>query len=133
MLYVLYALVKNRRLCTQGLKVKNVSDCIYLSPESKARVTNIRSEGFFTYFRGAYTNFLHDERKMRRLFFARRAYSTHFTRRVKKTTITMPRGNNAQHEEVHEMWWKLKKCLCIEKTSAALMFKQSNVQVLAMR
>ena len=44
----------------------------------------MRSEGFFTYSRGAYTNFLHEERKMRRLFFARRAYSTHFTRRVEK-------------------------------------------------
>ena len=47
----------------------------------------MRSEGFFTYSRGAYTNFLHEERKMRRLFFARRAYSTHFTRRVVKNTI----------------------------------------------
>ena len=36
----------------------------------------MRSEGFFTYSRGAYTNFLHEERKMRRLFFARRAYSS---------------------------------------------------------
>ena len=44
----------------------------------------MRSEGFFTYSRSAYTNFLHEERKMRRLFFARRAYSTHFTRRVVK-------------------------------------------------
>ena len=52
-----------------------------------ARVTNMRSEGFFTYFRGAYTNFLHEERKMRRLFFARRAYSTHFTDRVEKNII----------------------------------------------
>ena len=26
-------------------------------------------EGFFTYSRGAYTNFLHEERKMCRLFF----------------------------------------------------------------
>ena len=44
----------------------------------------MRSEGVFTYSRSAYTNFLHEERKMRRLFFARRAYSTHFTRRVMK-------------------------------------------------
>ena len=55
-----------------------------MSPEPKARVTNMRSEGFFTYSRDAYANFLHEERKMRRLFFARRAYSTHFTRRVEK-------------------------------------------------
>ena len=48
----------------------------------------MRSEGFFTYFRGAYTNFLHEERKMRRLFFARMAYSTHFTRRVEKKLKT---------------------------------------------
>ena len=47
----------------------------------------MRSEGFFTYSRGAYTNFLHEERKMRRLFFARRAYSTHFTRRVMKILV----------------------------------------------
>ena len=47
----------------------------------------MRSEGFYTYSRGAYTNFLHEERKMRRLFFARRAYSTHFTRRVEKNKI----------------------------------------------
>ena len=33
---------------------------------------------------GAYTNFLYEERKMRRLFFAHRAYSTHFPRRVEK-------------------------------------------------
>ena len=46
--------------------------------------TNMRSEGFFTYSRGAYTNFLYEERKMRRLFFARKAYSTHFTRCVEK-------------------------------------------------
>ena len=51
-------------------------------------VTNMRSEGFFTYSRGAYTNFLHDERKMRMLFFSRRAYSTHFTRRVEKSGIS---------------------------------------------
>ena len=44
----------------------------------------MRSEGFFTYFRGAYTNFLHEERKMRRLFLARRTYSTHFTHRVER-------------------------------------------------
>ena len=44
----------------------------------------MRSEGFFSYSRGAYTNFLHEERKMRRLFFARRAYNTQFTRRVEK-------------------------------------------------
>ena len=44
----------------------------------------MRSETFFTYSRGAYTNFLHEERKMRMLFFVRRAYSTHFTRRVEK-------------------------------------------------
>ena len=44
----------------------------------------MRSEVFFTYSRSAYTNFLHEERKMRRLFFARRAYSTQFTRRVVK-------------------------------------------------
>ena len=47
-------------------------------------MTNMRSEGFFTYSRSAYTNFPHEERKMRRLFIARRAYSTHFTRRVVK-------------------------------------------------
>ena len=47
----------------------------------------MRSEEFFTYSRGAYTNFLHEERKMRRLFFARRAYSTHFTRRVEKNLL----------------------------------------------
>ena len=47
----------------------------------------MRSDGFFTYSRGAYTNFLHEERKMRMLFFARRAYSTHFTRRVEKNKI----------------------------------------------
>ena len=41
-------------------------------------------EYLFTYSRGAYTNFLHEERKMCRLFFARSAYSTHFTRRLKK-------------------------------------------------
>ena len=40
-----------------------------MRPEPKARVTNMRSEGFFTYSRGAYTNFLHEERKMHRLFF----------------------------------------------------------------
>ena len=33
----------------------------------------LRSERFFTYSRGANTNFLHEERKMRRLFFDRRA------------------------------------------------------------
>ena len=47
----------------------------------------MRSEGFFTHSRGAYTNFLYEERKMRRLFFARRAYSTHFTRRVEKRKL----------------------------------------------
>ena len=47
----------------------------------------MRSEGFFTYSRCAYTNFLHEERKMRRLFFARRAYNTHFTRRVEKKSF----------------------------------------------
>ena len=39
------------------------------------------------YAPGAYTNFLHEERKMRRLFFARRADSTHFTCRVEKIII----------------------------------------------
>ena len=33
----------------------------------------MRSEGFFTYPRGAYTNFLHEERKMRRLLCTVRA------------------------------------------------------------
>ena len=47
----------------------------------------MRSETLFTYSRGAYTNFLHEERKMRRLFFARRAYNTHFTRRVVKNSF----------------------------------------------
>ena len=47
----------------------------------------MRSEGFFTYSRGVYTNFLQEERKMHRRFFARRAYSTHFTRRVEKNRI----------------------------------------------
>ena len=46
--------------------------------------SNMRSKGFFTYSRGAYTIFLHEERKMRRLFFALRAYITPFTRRVEK-------------------------------------------------
>ena len=49
----------------------------------------MRSEGFFTYSRGAYINFLHEERKMRRLFFARRPYSTHFTRRVEKKYVIL--------------------------------------------
>ena len=43
-----------------------------------ARVTIMRSEGFFTYSLGAYTNFLHEERKMPRLFFARRVEKTRF-------------------------------------------------------
>ena len=47
----------------------------------------MRSQTFFTYSRGSYTNFLHEERKMRRLFFARRAYSMHFTRRVEKRLL----------------------------------------------
>ena len=59
----------------------------YADYEPKARVTNMRSEGFFTYSRGAYTNFLHEERKMRRLFSAHRTYSTHFMRRVEKTNF----------------------------------------------
>ena len=42
----------------------------------------------YFYSLGAYTNFLHEERKMHRLFSARRAYSTHFTRRVKKITFS---------------------------------------------
>ena len=37
-------------------------------------VARAEAEGFFTYSRGAYTNFLHEEHKIRRLFFARRAY-----------------------------------------------------------
>ena len=49
----------------------------------RTHIIVVRAEGD-TYSRGAYTNFLHEERKMRRLFFARRAYSTHFTRRVEK-------------------------------------------------
>ena len=49
----------------------------------------MQPEGSFTYSRGAYTNFLHEERKMRRLFYARRAYSTHFTRRVEKNTFSV--------------------------------------------
>ena len=48
----------------------------------------MRSEGFFTYSRGAYTNFLREERKMRKLFFARRAYSTHFTRILSRNDIS---------------------------------------------
>ena len=46
-----------------------------------------------TYSRGAYTNFLHEERKMRKLFFARRAYSTHFTRHVEKNKILLDSSN----------------------------------------
>ena len=65
-----------------------MSDRIQLPHEPKARLTNIRSEGFFTYSRGAYTNFRHEKRKMRKLFLARREYSTHFTRRVKKKAIS---------------------------------------------
>ena len=68
------------------------SHIIVTRAEAKARVTNMQSEGFFTYSRGAYTNFLHEERKMRRLFFARRAYSTHFTRRVVKNCFFLPIG-----------------------------------------
>ena len=56
----------------------------YIRFFSKAKVTNMRSEEFFTYSCGAYTNFLQEERKMRRLFFSRRANSMHFTRRVEK-------------------------------------------------
>ena len=49
----------------------------------------MQSEGFFTYSRGSYTNFLHQERKMRRLFFACRAYSTHFTPHVEKKKLKL--------------------------------------------
>ena len=61
-----------------------MSQIAYNCHASRRRGWHMRSEGFCTYSRGAYTNFLHEERKMRRLFFARRAYSTHFTRRVVK-------------------------------------------------
>ena len=47
----------------------------------------MRSEGLFTYSRGAYTNFFHEERKMRRLSFARREQ---FTRRVEKNFFLLP-------------------------------------------
>ena len=52
----------------------------------------MRSDGFVTYSRGAYTKFLHEEPKMRRLFFARRVYSTHFTRRVEKKKLNKNRN-----------------------------------------
>ena len=39
----------------------------------RAEGEGYKSEGFFTYSRGAYINFLHEKRKMRRLIFARRA------------------------------------------------------------
>ena len=57
---------------------------MHLGSKSKECLRSHIIEGFFTYSRGAYINFLHEERKMRRLFFARRAYSTHFTCRVEK-------------------------------------------------
>ena len=43
---------------------------------------------------GIIINFLHEERKMRRLFFARRPYSTHFTRRVEKKYLSN-----------RDIWW----------------------------
>ena len=68
-----------------GSKIKEClrSDIIVARAEGEGDKYML-SEGFFTYSCGAYTNFLHEERKMRRLFFARRAYSTHLTRRVEK-------------------------------------------------
>ena len=45
----------------------------------RSHIIVARAEGeLLTYSRGAYTNFLQEERKMRRLSFARRAYSTDF-------------------------------------------------------
>ena len=65
----------------------NPTDRIFVTLAFGSGDNYMRSETLFTYSRGAYTNFLHEERKVRRLFFARRAYSTHFTRRVVKNII----------------------------------------------
>ena len=72
----------------------------------------MRSEGFFTYSRSAYTNFLHEERKLRRLFFARRAYSTHFTHRVEKKELrkNKEKKKNKKINLADHIYWSIDTC-----------------------
>ena len=78
----------------------------------------MRSEGFFTYSRGTYTNFLHEERKRRRLFFARRAYSTHFTHRMEKKYFSSFYVKTEAFYFLFRIKYTANKCLYLEKSIA---------------